>query len=65
MLSQRDFYLNKLSGKYGSALQAACARGNLSTVKFLVDSGADLTFKVVIMEEQYLLPYILGVATLK
>ncbi|MCJ1346752.1 hypothetical protein MMC31_004970 [Peltigera leucophlebia] len=39
---QKDFNLNEVGGKYGTALQAACAHGHLSIVRCLVDYGADI-----------------------
>ena len=43
--SQKDFDPNVLGGIFGTALQAACKQGNLSTAKFLIDSGADINMQ--------------------
>ena len=43
--SQKNFDPNILGGTYGTALKAACAQGNLSTVAYLICSGADVNIQ--------------------
>ena len=44
---QKEFNPNELGGKHVTALQAACEQGNLLTVGFLIDSGADINLQGV------------------